>query len=1194
MIEPTPGKWLKLPHHQCEISNQLINNQTLVPNKGIKLKYMNFYLVNSVLYRIQKIDKRKYIMRINLTILILITFLLQVGMASYAQKISLNKKNAALTEVFKIIGKQTGCDFIYSTQLMKQAKPVSIKVVNASLQDVLEICFKDQPFEYELDDNTIIIKPRRPTTEEKSTFQMRTVVVTGKVTDENDNPLAGVNIRYVGQKAVVITDKDGKYSIELPDGDVELSFNYVGYKIYKVKPGALREINVKLELTTDKLETVVVTGLYSRPAENFSGSATKVSGEKLRSVNSMNVLEALKVFDPAVRMPDNIQLGSNPNALPRISLRGTNNFPVQQGNISIPSSGADFMSAYATNPSMPLFILDGFEVSLQKIYDLDINRVANITILKDAVGTSAYGSRASNGVIVIETLQPKAGKLQLSYNTTLQVTGPDLTSYKLLNAADKLELERLSGFYNAQRPDFQFYYDQLYSQRKADIERGVDTYWLSQPLQTGIGTKQSLFVEGGDEYIRYGASFGYTTNKGVMKGSSRDNYEGGVTLAYRKKNLMVRNQLNVVANRADNSPWGSFSDYSRLNQYWSPYDENGNIRKILEVTTREQGNFGRMYTNPMYNATLGTADYSKYFGITNNTFLEWRFNNGLKLTGKFGLTSQQDQSDIFLPADHTAFANITDFNSTDYFNRGRYTKNNGSFFSYDASLLADYNRSFGKHMVFGTFGLSAAEQNSRANGIVVTGFPNTRLDEVFLGNTYLRDSRPTGKNDISRRATMFTSLNYTYDRRYLADFSFNVDGSSQFGAKNRFAPFWAVGLGWNLHEEKFMSGLKGSIVNRLRLRAGLGTTGNQQFPPYMGISTYRYNTSQDYLGMLGATLIGYGNESLQWQQTLKRNVGADISLWNDRIALRLDAYLETTNDLLLDINTAPSLGVSSYKENIGKLQNKGIEGNLNAFILREEKTSTFWSVFVNAIHNRNKIQEISNSLKKMNQANDAIRNPDGTLSRLQTRPQLRFQEGQSVNAIWAVRSAGIDPSNGQELFIKKDGSLTYVWDPADKVIVGDALPKLSGNLGTNLSYKGIQLGLYFSYQLGGKRYNQTLVDRLENADIAYNVDERLLQGRWQKPGDITYFKGIVDITGRPITSLTNATSRFVQRDNFLELESLSLGYLIPDKATQKWGIRNTRLTFQVNNLFRTGTIRAERGLDYPFARNFTFNLSTSL
>ncbi|MGJ1197171.1 SusC/RagA family TonB-linked outer membrane protein [Sphingobacterium spiritivorum] len=1153
---------------------------------------MKFHLNHLVSSQIRQIDRMRCLMRIHLTIFMFTTFFIQISTATYAQRISMHKTNVPLSQIFKEIGKQTGYDFVYSTELMKQSKNVSVNVSKASLKETLDACFVRQPIDYEIDDNSIIIKVRASADKPVSAAASAQATITGWVTDENNKPVPGVTVRYANSKITAITDFAGRYSIRIPDSNEELVFSHIGYHSYKVKPGNQNVIVVVLKQTTGELDAVVVTGLFSRPAENFSGVATKVSGEELRKVNSMNILEALKIFDPAVRMPDNIQQGSNPNVLPQISLRGTNNFPAQPTGAGVPASGADFMSSYISNPSMPLFILDGFEVSLQKIYDLDINRVANITILKDAVGTSAYGSRAANGVIVIETILPQSGKLQLSYTTTLQVTGPDLNSYRLLNAADKLELEVAAGLYKSNYPDDQLYYDKLYAKRRAEVLKGVDTYWLYQPLQTGIGNKQSLFIEGGDDYIRYGANLGYTTNRGVMKGSARRNIEGGMLLSYRKKKILVRNQLNISSNRADNSPWGNFAAYSPLNQYWSPYDENGKIKKKLDEALAPGAYRYTTYTNPMYNATLGTTDYSKYLSFNNNTMVELRLDNGLRLTGKFGINNQKDQSDVFLPADHTVFASITDYNSPEYFRRGSYSKTNGNFMVYDGALTLDYNRAFKKHLFFGTLGTSMAEQNSQSLGIDVIGFPNARLDEAFLGNSYSTETRPGGQNNISRRVSAFTSLNYTYDRRYLADFSFNVDGSTQFGARNRFAPFWATGLGWNLHEEKFMSGLSTGVINRLKLRAGIGSTGSQQFPPFMGISTYRYSTTQDYLGMLGASLMGYGNESLKWQQTLKRNVGADVSLANDRITLRLDAYIETTNDLVLDINTPPSLGVDSYKENVGKLQNKGIEANLNVFILRDSKRSIFWSVFINGIHNRNRILEISNALKKINQQNDELLNPNK--SSKQTRPRLRFEEGQSVNAIWAVQSAGIDPSNGQEIFIKRNGELTYIWSAEDKVIVGDALPKLRGNLGTNFNFKGLQLGIYFSYQTGGKLYNQTLADRLENANLLNNVDERVLLGRWKQPGDNTFFKGLADLDGFPFTTPTNVTSRFVQRDNFLDLESLSLGYLLPNRITAGWGLKNTRISFQTNNLFRLATIQAERGLNYPFARTFTFNLSTSL
>lgn len=1111
-------------------------------------------------------------------LLSLFVFQLFVFQALHAQskKIHMDRKNISLKELLADLRKQTGLDFVYSASKMDINKLVSPHFKGASLDELLSTYFNESSkVVYFLKNNTIVFI---------DLDKANSVALQGQVLDQRDKkPIAGATVLLKNGKFLAQTDQQGRFSGKMPVYNRELEVQLMGYKRQVVPVNEQQEYRIEMAQQTEEINEVVVTGLFNRPTENFTGAATAISGESLRQVNAMNVFDALKVFDPAVRIPDNMEFGSDPNNLPKISLRGTNNFPGQSAADAGSLSGADFIAAYQTNPSMPLFMLDGFEVSLQKIYDLDINRISKMTILKDAVATSAYGSRAANGVIIVETIQPSAGKLTVNYSTTLQVTAPDLSSYHLLNANDKLELERIGGLYTTSRPENQLILDQRYAQRRAAVASGVDTYWLSQPLQTGVGTKQSVFLEGGDSYIRYGASLGYTNNKGVMKGSGRENLEGGMNLSYRRNTFMIRNQLTINSNTSNDSPYGGFGDYTRMNPYWNPYDEQGNPRKILESIV----NFGvggtTLVSNPMYNASIGTRLFSKYMGFNNNTFLEWKVLPELKLTAKLGINSQKDETNSFLPADHTVFSKITDYNSLEYALRGSYDRSNTEFRNYESSLTADYSKTFGKNLIYATLGASAAEQQSKATGIAVRGFPNNRLDELFYGNSYLKDSRPSGVNNISRRFSSFANFNYTYDRRFLFDLALNVDGSTQFGELNRFAPFWAVGLGWNVHEEPFMKNAT-SAINRLKIRGGLGTTGSQQFPPYMAITTYNYNTNQDYLGMFGATVLGYGNHNLKWQETLKYNLGSDVSLWQDRIILRLDAYYELTNNLLLDISTPPSLGVSSYKENMGKLANRGIEGNINAFIFKPGQNKIIWSVFLNAIHNKNEIKEISNALKKMNDANDLDN---------QTRPQMRFEEGQSVNAIYAVRSAGIDPSTGKELFFDKDGHLTYLWNAKDKVIVGDQMPKWSGNLGTNVTYKGIQLGAYFSYQLGAKQYNQTLADYVENANIQYNVDERVLEERWQKPGDVTFFKGLTDINGNTVTSTTYATSRFMQKSNFLNFTSISLGYYLPEQFAAKLHLKNTRLSLQGNNVLQLSTIQIERGLSYPFARNFTFSLNTS-
>ncbi len=1000
------------------------------------------------------------------------------------------------------------------------------------------------------------------------------------VNDQNESPVPSATVVVKGTGVVTTTDADGYFTIKITGSNRMLAISSVGFNTQDVIGDVRNGMLVKLKSKDNILSNVVTYGTFKRPKENFTGAATSVTGDELRMVNNISVLDALKVFDPAVRIAESSLFGSDPNRLPQITLRGTNNFP-QQTTSSTPTSGADFMANYSTNPNQPLFILDGFEVSLQKISDLDMNRVANFTILKDAAATSVYGSRAANGVIVVDTKQPESGKLRLSYSGMMQVTGPDLNVYDLTESAEKLEVERLAGLYSTYatgiRPDADAVLRETYSNRLAAVNKGVNTYWLSQPVRTGFGQRHSVYLEGGDNNFRYGIDLGYNNVAGVMKNSDRTTYSGGMNFSYRKKGLTFKNVLSVAFNKAANSNYGSFADYARQNPYWNPWDSNGNIVKVLEAVRNPVTPTSiTSYYNPLYNAGLHTINTRGYSNIINQTNIDWNLGNGLRVTGRLGITSQKDESDVFLPSTHTSFDAISDLTK-----KGSYTKGNGKFFSYDASLQLDYSKKIGLHQFFNTTGVSSAETNSEFTTVYVEGFPNERLDEILFGNAYPLNTKPNGTNQVTRRISGFSNFNYSYDNRYQADLSISADGSSQFGINNRFAPFWSAGLSWNVHKEKFFSA--GNTVNQLRFRATLGTVGDNKFPPYMGITTYRYYTDQSYRGQAGATIIGYGNPNLQWQQTLKRNIGTDISLFKSRINITFDWYRENTNALILDINTPPSAGVSSYKENIGEMENKGFDFKVNAFLFRNDKTRTNWSVFVNGSHNKNYIKSISNSLKKQNETNDKAD---------QTRPQFRFQEGQSVNAIWAVRSLGIDPATGREVYLSKADTMTYIWNPNDKVVVGDAIAKLRGNFGTNFTWKGFTAGLYFSYEFGGDLYNQTLADRVEDANLVYNVDRRVFLGRWKTAGDITFFKGLKDENGRTITSKTNATSRFVQKSNFVNAESISLSYMLPAKLNKRLGLSNTRINFTVNDIARWSSIEIERGTEYPFARNFTVNIST--
>jgi hypothetical protein len=497
-------------------------------------------------------------------------------------------------------------------------------------------------------------------------------------------------------------------------------------------------------------------------------------------------------------------------------------------------------------------------------------------------------------------------------------------------------------------------------------------------------------------------------------------------------------------------------------------------------------------------------------------------------------------------------------------------------------LTADVNKRINDHLIYGTFGVNIQESSYSTESFTVQGFPNPRLDQLVLGNRYADGTKPTGSEAITRLSGFLSSVNYSYKNTYLLDFSYRVDGSSQFGSKNRFAPFWSTGVGWNLHNEDVFR--DASYLNRLRLRYSYGYTGSQNFASYLGITTSQFYTDREYRGVIGTYLLGFGNDALAWQKTAKSNLGADVTLFN-KLDITANYFVEKTKGSIATISTAPSSGFNSYSENMGDVVSKGFEANFRYNIFNKPSSRDNWSVFVNLFKVRSEIQRVSNTIAAMN------KRADTTIS---TTPIIRYAEGQSTSAIWAVKSMGIDPATGYEIFMTRDGKLTTVYNPLNQVIVGDTRSDIEGTFGTNFEKNGIGINIYFRFRYGGQAYNQTLIDRVENVNARlYNVDRRVAEARWQKPGDITFFKGLADHNGVGIIGDTYATSRFVQDDNFLSCESASVYYRFTDALNKRLGVQNTKITFFTNDVFRITSIKRERGLDYPFSHSFTLMLQTS-
>lgn len=1146
----------------------------------------------TILNQVWKTKRRAVLMRINLTIFILITAFLQISIAASGQLVTLNEKNVPLEKVFKEIRKRTGYDFFYDADLIKTTKLISINVEKADIRYVLDLCLDNQPITYTIQDKTIVIKKALPF----GAILPAAIDVKGRVLDEKGQPLAGATVKVKNTSKTIKTNGQGEFEFKGLDNDAILVISFLGYKTKEIPASQKSPFNITMEVLSAELNAVNVIsmGVFKRSNESFTGSATTIGKEELLKVSSKNLIQSLKVLEPSLMIFDNLDIGSDPNKLPDIRLRGTSSFPAQEG--------IDLSASYLNDPNQPLFILDGFETRLQKIVDLDMNRIESVTILKDASAKALYGSKAANGVIVIETIKREGGQAGISYTASTDIEMPDLSSYNLMNSAEKLEAERLYGMYNQATvavPNYQtqLTLDQQYNSRLATVLSGVNTDWLSKPLRNGIGQKHAISIELGQSNLRLVADFSYNQISGVMQGSLRNTLSSTISTSYRYNNILFRNILTVTSNKSNDSPYGSFGDYSKMNPYSTPYDEFGNLKRNAEtgvIPYAGTSSIGTLFApNPLFNSTLNTKISNNYTDITDNLYAELSVLNGLKTTLRVGLSNTASVADQFYPANHLKFANYAE---ADFFRKGSYSRMEGGQVGLSGDLNVNYSKVIGtKHSIFANVGGSLGEKSFENVTYQAEGFPNDRMNNILFANQYnLYSNRPTGTEGTTRDIGLLSVVSYMYDYRFLFDASYRTSASSQFGANNRWGSFWSTGIGWNLHNEPFIKKL--NVFDRLKLRTSIGSTGSQNFSSYQSIATYKYYLDKVYQGYLGSYLKGLANEDLKWQQKMDYNAGLDLSFLKKFVA-RVDYYQSITENTLIDFSLPPSTGFSTVKENLGKIKNTGIEAMLTYNVYSKPKDKSFLSFTVSGIRNKNRILAISNALKSYNaeqekKANDVYNN----------KPIIKYYDGMSMDAIWAVRSLGIDPANGREIYLDKNDNKTYTYAASDQVVVGDKMPAVSGTFGISSGYKGFGLNLYFRFLTGGQIYNQTLVDRVENVDMSFNVDKRVLNSTWQKPGDIKPFKalGSVEVQNPDGTWTrkfirTQASDRFVMNRSEFSLSSMNFSYdFYKHNFVKKMGLERIRCNFYMNDVFLLSSVGIERGLAYPFSRKFSFSLQVQI
>ncbi len=1053
------------------------------------------------------------------------------------KRITLQADNMPVADVLRNIQEKSGVKVVFNAADVAKLPNVTRNFNNNTISRVLDACLSGSRMSYSIVDKSIVIRKES---------HLDRVTVFGQIKDEDGQPLPGAAVQLEGTNVGVASDVDGNYSIEfgkIQGKDNVLLFSFIGMKTSELVVRSSTRLDVTLE-SDSNLDEVVVNGFYDQSRSTFTGVATTIKGEELIAVSPTNVISGIVAMTPGMVMVENNAMGSNPNAVPSLLLRGATSLITNESEEGV---------------NNPLIVLDGVEITMEELYDLDLYEVERVDVLKDASATILYGEKGANGVIVVERKKAESSKVRLSYNFVPNFSFPDLSSYNMTNAAQKLELEKLAGLYDSEDGSK----DRAYDYKLQNVRRGVDTDWMHAPLRIPFSHSHSLSLSARGQSVDYRASINFADDYGVMKGDNRQKFGVGFNVNYHLRNkVTVSFRSNFSMTNSKNSPYGSFSDYVALNPYETVYDEDGEyIRNYyfdpFDTSSKRMG-------NPLYDATLSSFSKTRNQSLVNSLNARWNVTKHFYVTGQASMSFNWGGSDNYVSPEASQYAGITDLSQ-----KGQYTfsKRNGE--SYDGKIVLNYGRPIGdRGSMFRVSGGSNIKYSHSTSATAVgRGFLKDELSDISFAMGYPASGHPSGTDRIATEVGFFVNGNFSLFNRYYVDASFRASGSSRFGSDNSFAPFWAVGLGWNMHNESFLKDV--DWVDRLTLRYSTGYTGSVSFDYYQAKTVYEYDSNYQYYTGLGAVPVSMGNPDLGWQKVFNNNVGVAAAFFKNRLNLSFDWYSKTTYDLLMPINLPPSVGVSTMNVNFGEVNNMGLDFSLSGHIISTK--DWFWSMTITGGHVIDRIRNISSVLRGTEA--DAI---DGAGDSV--KPKLLFTEGGSQFDIYAMRSAGIDPATGQEIFIRKDGTYTYNYDEDERVAVGNSNPVLSGSWMNTIRYKGISLTINTSYTFGSDFYNTTLQSKVENIDPYKNVDERAFTDRWKNPGDLVRYLKID--TNRPMVN----SERFVEKRNELYISSIQLTYDFQTKALSRIGLKRLCVGVGVSDIGYISTVKYERGTSYPYCR----------
>ncbi|SCC39827.1 TonB-linked outer membrane protein, SusC/RagA family [Chitinophaga costaii] len=1183
-----------------------------------------------------------------MTLILVSVFILQLSATTLAQQLTISKKNAPLPEIFKEIRQQSGFDFIYTSSLIQEAKPVTIHVSKASLEEVLTICFANQPLSYSLSNKTITVKRKTAGTNNAQHFTAADVksdsgkVASGIVRDNNGIPLLNVSVWSMEVNQRTVTDVNGAFTVPIPDdGAATLAFSCVGMKNQQITYNGQRHLNVVLTATVSALNEFVVNGYQTIKKSDMVGAVSSVNAKDLYINGFTSIEQALQGKLTGVMIENTSGLVGTRQ---KTRVRGTSTLlgtqePVWVVDGIIQQDPLPFKQEVLN--SVGEITRDNFDYirdyvgnSIAWLNPMDIE---NITVLKDASATAIYGIRAANGVIVITTKKGKSGPASINYSFGMNTTDPvDYKRLELMNSRQRIAVSReiyergLTASYVNSNIGYAgaltqyLNKDITYDEFNAQVHEmeAVNTDWFSILFRTPISTNHNLSISGGSTNTRFYTSFGYNNTQGTAIGNGAKAYTGNMSV-----NMTLSPKLNVAV-RLSGSEKNTDGFY-----LVDPYSYAKGMNRVLPATNADGSLF--YYKDPngfsynFLNERNNTGSTNKV--ISANTSLEVNYDiiKGLKFQTLFSYNATSTVASSYATEKTEYIAHNFRFydygtvlpNSTAYLNAklprgGEYNSDNNTSAAWNWRNSLSYSTILKqKHALAFLFGQEA--NSTRYNGLSSTTYGYLRDRGNTFATVPLTYTARAVPNDllsstyqphiITNRLTntmgFYLTGSYTYDNRYVANFSVRTDASNRFGqfTNESFNPVYAGGLRWNMAREKWFE--KTRWISDISLRASGGYQRNivTSVSPTLILkipSGAASNVIDQFTGeeLLDIASLPYAD--LRWEKNSSVNLGTDLNLLDGRIQFTLDYYNKTGKDLISLLNVPVEYGVQSMPVNGGSMKNTGWELS-TSFVPVRTKDFTF-SVSLNSSKNYNKV--IKTGTQNVNWKTAA----SGAL----------VEAGHPVSGFWAFDYQGIDKTTGYPIINLdvKAGSDPTVDPTAYMKYVGKLDPDFVGGMGINLRYKKLTFNSSLYLQLGGKKFLAPAYPLTSTLPTEYeNLSTELLK-RWTPTNVNATLPGLPDsrapyvsLPGSTVNSLNQAavydmynysTARVVSATS-LRVNNISLNYSLPDKLVKGLGFHNINAGASASNLLNFVS-KDFKGRDpevatgaQPLTRAYTLNVNCS-